>query len=287
MKKKTKIWIIVGVVCAVLVAFLIGFIILGILIAVLCFGGLSSNSENSWYTAPKELGSDGDAPRFMIDSKIYELPCPLNEFLRNGYSIVPNVGEMTDYYGDIALPKDKDDEVKYNSEGFCYVESDGIIIRCYFETEEDTKLKNVKVTSVQINAFPDENNGEVKSVFIPGSRGKVDVFNSSADEIEKMNAGEKRNNFYYIKRGYKTLDSYANDLMQSMLWSYIMISDTPGDYGAYAKTSSELELTEFWYEIPKDMDYYSNYVTIRGHYEYDSSIRVVPQSKRCYSILIR
>ena len=39
------------------------------------------------YVAPKELGTDMTVPMFELDDVVYQLPCPLSEFINNGWKI--------------------------------------------------------------------------------------------------------------------------------------------------------------------------------------------------------
>ena len=55
------------------------------------------------YVAPTELGSDINSTRFMLDGVVYQLPCPLDAFTDNGWTIksdsIGTLGAWNDEYG--------------------------------------------------------------------------------------------------------------------------------------------------------------------------------------------
>ena len=61
------------------------------------------------YVAPTELGSDVTSTVFQLDGVLYQLPCPVEEFLNNGWTVkrdsIGSLGAGNDEYG-LTLTKD-------------------------------------------------------------------------------------------------------------------------------------------------------------------------------------
>lgn len=59
----------------------------------------------SEYTAPSAMGEDFDSGTLTLDGVIYQLPCPVSEFVKNGWTVDRDDEVMADRLGSITLKK--------------------------------------------------------------------------------------------------------------------------------------------------------------------------------------
>ena len=89
----------------------------------------------SGYQKPDSMGNDFDSATFTLDQAIYKLPCPVSEFVKNGW--IPT----------------KTEDVPSGGDKFCDLKKDGSEIKCMVENFADyqTYSNNCAVTRVYMD----------------------------------------------------------------------------------------------------------------------------------------
>lgn len=133
----------------------------------------------SAYVEPKELGSDPLSGNVQIDKKVYNLPCPMQKFLDNGWSY--NVSDDTLGAGQRCLVP-------------VAIGDDRIYLEAVNPMDYAVHLNNTIVVAVQVNVY-----SRTKLDFqIPGG---INI-SSTDDDIKKFLESNKIENYEY-KKDYK------------------------------------------------------------------------------------
>lgn len=188
--------------------------------------------ETEWYVPPTELGDGSEYRSIEIDSVVYRFPCPITEFLKNGFSLMDPTdakfkggsGFSNGFYMD-AKGKDHsgidsiDEIIRYDSDGYVALVKDDIIINVYYENVDKSKnipLKYCQVPRIaSINQLYDANVEPIHVLF-PAKYGAKDPFYMTEEEMVKLQDSEYCYPVYKnIKPGPVDLELYQ---LNSLKW---------------------------------------------------------------------
>lgn len=149
------------------------------------------------YTAPSSLGTDPTKTRFQLDGVLYEIPCPITEFLNNGWEItydsVGSLGGGNDAYGVTITKGDYDISLSVANFG-----------------KQQVAVKNCAVTEVEFNGYRFEDCPDTYLQFPNYLH-----INSTTADLDSLGTGlEKSENsaFSSVRYQYET-DDYSTRIV--------------------------------------------------------------------------
>lgn len=150
------------------------------------------------YVAPTQLSDAFDAKVFKVNEEYYSLPCPVSEFINNGYVI---------------SKYNKDDIVASGDSNQCRLELDGKTLYAYVTNYSDyaTSIDNCHVTMIE-NTYEGDANILVAD-FSPGLK-----LGDSEDKVVNAMAGKLRkftdeDNVIYELSDYGKQDTWVYNMM--------------------------------------------------------------------------
>ncbi len=247
-QKKKKTWIIFVIITVVLLIVFtccgMGLLtaIVGILFGDNTGGSILGAPETSWYTRPKELGNvneDGEPCRFELDGYIYQMPCPLSEFTKNGFELMTDRGVYIDIYGERQTPLSLDDLNCMDEFCHIYLKKDDVVLGCKCQSPEDSdmKINYTEVWSLDIFQIMTDFTERVH-VYFPAKNGAIDPFYMDTDEMKRMNGGHTP---WYPHDIYKNPSPFSYEVSYEILkWD----EDFWGDTEYYYSNFDENEYTK-------------------------------------------